>query len=149
MGRVLRFLLGLLLLALVVPLYLRVDSSFVVLTLLLMVGLIAVYVLMQVAVFRVGSGLNPWLGAVLALLPAVAVYVVGSPGGILFGRGEGQLAVLTFLGVSLLLAAVRADPGCEVMSISAALLGRHSRLGCLLFSPVDRLEGRMRAKRSA
>jgi peptidoglycan/LPS O-acetylase OafA/YrhL len=49
-------------------------------------------------------------------------------------------ATLLFLGLSMLVAAVRGYPGCEVLAISNWLLRREDQLGCLLFSPVDYLE---------
>jgi len=79
----------------------------------------------------------------------VAVYLAGAPGGPLLGRGEGELAAGTFLGVSLLVAGVRADPGCEVMSIPSALFRKRAELACLVFSPLDAWERRWRRKRAA
>jgi hypothetical protein len=51
-------------------------------------------------------------------------------------------ATLVFLGGSMLLAAGRGYGGCESLAISNWLLRRDDRVGCLLFSPVDRMEGR-------
>jgi len=56
-------------------------------------------------------------------------------------------ATLVFLGASMLFAALRGYGGCESLSISNWLLRRNDQVGCLLFSPVDRLEAR-RASRS-
>ncbi len=56
-------------------------------------------------------------------------------------------ATLVFLGVSMLLAALRGYGSCESLAISNWLLRRNDQVGCLLFSPVDRLETR-RASRS-
>lgn len=145
-GRALRLLLGLALVAVVVPVYVRVDGAFVLGTVLVVLGLIAAYALVDALLSRPGARVNRWLGAVMAVTPVTAVYVLGSPAGVLFGRGEGQLAALTFLSASLFVAAVRADPGCEVMSIPGMLLGRRSHLACLLFSPVDSIERAWRRK---
>src|SRR6266571_468540 len=71
------------------------------------------------------------------------------PGAPLLGRGEGQLAAGTFLGASLIVAGMRADPGCEVMAIPGALFGKHTELACLVFSPLDWLERKWRSKRAA
>jgi hypothetical protein len=51
-------------------------------------------------------------------------------------------ATLVFLGTSMLLAASRGYAGCETLAISNWLLRRDDQVGCLLFSPVDRVEGR-------
>lgn len=53
-------------------------------------------------------------------------------------------AALVFYGSSMLVAAVRGYGGCEVLAISNWLLRRDDQLGCLLFAPVDYLEGRAR-----
>ncbi|HEY3771767.1 MAG TPA: hypothetical protein VGL69_02135 [Solirubrobacteraceae bacterium] len=51
-------------------------------------------------------------------------------------------ATLVSLGASLLLSAVRGYSGCESLAISNWLLRRDDQVGCLLFSPLDRLESR-------
>ena len=76
--------------------------------------------------------LNRWLGAFLAILPVFVVFLLGG--------GLGQVGALSFLAVSLLLAAARADAGCEVMSIPSLVFGRRTHLMCLLFSPLDWVE---------
>jgi hypothetical protein len=51
-------------------------------------------------------------------------------------------AALIFYGTSMLLAAARGDPGCEVLAVSNWLLGRDDQVGCAVFWPVDYLERR-------
>ena len=51
-------------------------------------------------------------------------------------------AALLFYGASMLLAAARGYSGCEVLAVSNWLLGRDDQVGCLLFAPIDYLEGR-------
>jgi hypothetical protein len=133
----------------VVPIYLHVDARLALGALLLMLGLAVVYSLLQVLVSRRLVIFGPVLGAVVGLGILVAVYVAGAPGALLFGRGEGELAAGTFLGVSLIVAGVRADAGCEVMAIPGVLFGKHAELACLVFSPLDRLERKWRSKRAA
>jgi len=58
------------------------------------------------------------------------------------------LAAVTFLGISLVVAGLRAAPGCEVMAIPGLLFEKHTELVCLIFSPLDRLERKLRSKRS-
>jgi len=149
LGRVLRILIGLGLLAQVTPVYFHVDPGLAIGAVLLMLGLMAVYSLLHVVVSRRLVTLSPALGAVVGLGTLVAVYLAGAPGGPLLGRGEGELAAGTFLGVSLLIAGVRADPGCEVMAIPSALFRKHAELACLVFSPLDAWERRWRRKRAA
>ncbi len=56
-------------------------------------------------------------------------------------------AAVVFYGFSMLLAAVRGYAGCEVLAVSNWILRRDDQLGCLLFGPVDYLEGRLRRSR--
>lgn len=54
---------------------------------------------------------------------------------------------LVFLGASLLIAAVRRYGGCETLAISNWLLRRDDQIGCLIFSPLDRMEDRVEGGR--
>ena len=58
-----------------------------------------------------------------------------------------QLAAVSFLGFSLVVAGVRSTSGCELMAIPDVLFGKHIELACLIFSPLDRLERKLRSKR--
>jgi len=146
-GRALRVLLGLVLMVYVAPVYFRVPVRLAVGSLLLMLGLIGVYSLIHIVVSRRVVAFGPCLGAVVAVGLLVALYVAGAPGSVIIGRGEGKLAAVTFLGVSLVVAGVRAVPGCELMAIPGLLFGKHTELACLIFSPLDRLERKLRSKR--
>jgi hypothetical protein len=142
-GRALRILLGLVLMVYVTPVYFRVPIRVSVGSLLLMLGLIGVYSLIHITVLR--TTVAPWLGAVVANGFLVAVYIAGAFGSPIVGHGKGQLAAVTFLGISLIVAGVRAAPGCEVMAIPGLLFGKHTELACLIFSPLDRLERKLRS----
>jgi len=52
-------------------------------------------------------------------------------------------AVLVFYGLSMLLAALLGYAGCEALAISNWLLKRDDQLGCLVFGPVDYIEGKL------
>ena len=54
-------------------------------------------------------------------------------------------AIWLFLGVSLLVAGVRGDAGCEAVAIPNAIFRRRERTGCVAFALVDSLEGRLGA----
>lgn len=54
-----------------------------------------------------------------------------------------------FYGATLLLAAWRAQPGCEATVLSNGILGRDDQLGCPVFSPIDEAEARLQARGSA
>lgn len=53
-----------------------------------------------------------------------------------------------FYATTLLLAAWRAQPGCEATVISNAILRRDDQIGCPIFTPIDRAEARHRRKRN-
>jgi hypothetical protein len=110
-------------------------------------ALVAFYMLLHRLVSTRPAGFGPWLGPIIALVPLVLVYVLGVGGGPIWGAGEGQLGALTFIGLSLVVAGLRGDRGCEVMAIPNALTGKNSHLACLLFSPVDRWEQRSSSNR--
>jgi hypothetical protein len=145
-GRVLRVLLGLVLIVYVTPVYFQVPTRVAVGSLLLILGLFGVYSLIHIGVSRRIIGFSPCLGAAVAWGLPVALYVAGASGSPILGRGKGQLAAVTFLGISLVVAGVRAVAGCEVMAIPALLFGKHTELACLIFSPIDRLERKLRSK---
>ena len=146
-GRALRILLGLVLMVYVAPVYFRVPVRVAAGSLLLMLGLIGVYSLIHIVVSRRIIAFGPCLGAAVAAGLLVTLYVAGASGLPILGHGKGQLAAATFLGISLVVAGLRAAPGCEVMAIPGLLFGKHTELTCLIFSPLDRLERKLRSKR--
>jgi len=146
MGRVLRILLGLALIVYTVPVYFQVPIGLAVGAWLLVFGLIGVYSLIHIVVSRRVIAFGPFLGAIVANGLLVALYVAGASRLPILGHGRGQLAAVTFLGISLVVAGVRAAAGCELMAIPGVLFGKHTELACLIFSPLDRLERKWRSK---
>jgi hypothetical protein len=92
---------------------------------------------------------GPFVGTVVAFGVLVVLCVAGASVLPIVGHGKGQLAPVTFLCISLVVAGVRSAPGCELMAIPDVLLGKHAELACLIFSPLDRLERRLQSKRGA
>jgi hypothetical protein len=148
-GRVLRILLGVALIVYVAPVYLQVPARVSLVSLLLIVGLIGIYSLLHVTVSQRIVPLGSSLGAIAANGLLVLLYFIGVTELPIVGGGKGALAAVTFLGISLVVAGVLAAPGCEVMAIPGLLFGKHTELGCLIFSPLDRLERKLRCKRGA
>jgi hypothetical protein len=148
-GRALRTLVGLALLAYVAPIYLHINARVVLGTVLLMFGLLIVYSVLHALISRRLVALGSGPGALVGLGILVGLYVSGGFGRPFFGRGEGALAAVTFLGISLIVAGVRAQPGCEVMAIPGALFRQRTELACVFFSLTDWLERRWRSKRTA
>jgi hypothetical protein len=79
------------------------------------------------------TALNMFVLAALLLTPLYAP-----------GLSFTSVAALIFYGASMLLAALRGYSGCEVTAISNWILGRDDQVGCLVLSPVDDLERRLR-----
>ena len=145
-GRVLRILLGLVLMVYVTPVYFQVPVRVAVGSVVLILGLVGVYSLIHFVVSRRIVAFASFLGAIVANGLLVALYLAGASGLPILGYGKGQLAAVTFFGVSLVIAGVHAAPGCEVMAIPSVLFGKHTELACLIFSPLDRLEHKLRSK---
>jgi hypothetical protein len=57
------------------------------------------------------------------------------------------VAIWSFFGVSMLVAALRGYAGCEVLAIPNAITGRREQIGCVLYTPIDAAEARRRARR--
>ena len=146
-GRGLRIVLGLALMGYVVPVYLQIPARVSVRVLLLMVGLLGVYSLIHILVSRRIISFGPCVGAIVALGLLIPLCAASYPGISILGRGQGELAAVTFLGISLVVAGLRAAPGCEVMAIPGLLFGKYTELGCIIFSPLDKLERKLRSKR--
>jgi peptidoglycan/LPS O-acetylase OafA/YrhL len=144
--RALRILLGLALMVYVTPVNFQVPMRVAVGSLLLVLGLVGIYSLIHVVVSRRIVVFGRCFGAIVGATLLVALYVAGGPGSLMLGHGEGRLAAVTFFGVSLVIAGVRAFPGCELMAIPGLLFGKHSELACLIFSPLDSLERKLRSK---
>jgi hypothetical protein len=64
----------------------------------------------------------------------------------LSGNGVTGPAIELFYGVTLLAAAWRGQPDCEVTVISNLALGRDDQVGCPLFSLIDHSERRRRGR---
>jgi hypothetical protein len=144
-GRSLRFLVGVCVMIVALPVYFVAGWAYNLRSLGILMALVVFYTLMHLLVSRYAPNLNRWLGAILAVAPVVLVWYLGQGGGPLFGDGEGGTGAITYIGVSLLIDAVRADSGCEVMAIPGLILGNRTHLVCIALSPVDAVEGSMRS----
>ena len=134
-GRLLRLCFGILAFLVVIPYYFSASVDVILQSLLVMLAITGFYILLDIAVNQFFPKINPILGAVLANVPIILLWVLG--------RGAIQIGALTFLGISLVVTALRADSGCEVMSIPGLIFKRHTHLACILFSPIDWIEKKM------
>ena len=152
-GRVLRFLLGgyLLLLALPYFLFPGLQVSFlgstyssnytsVVLAITATLVFLLFYLLVHQASSTIWRDIDPWLGAAIANLPPLSVFVVSA----ILGIGFLQITVFSYVGLALVLAGWRRDEGCEVMSPANAIIGRQTHFACVIFSPIDWAERKSR-----
>jgi hypothetical protein len=86
------------------------------------------------------SGRACWLIAIL----------IGAAVGIdVLTPASGEIALWVWLGASMLVAAARGYGGCEVLAVPNLLTGRRDRIGCMLYTPIDRAEARRAASRRA
>ncbi len=138
-GRILRLLVGGLILYLIIPIYFILPSDVLIESILLFIGLAAYYILLDISITNILPNINPILGVVLANLPILLM--------VLIGRNAVPLSALSFLGISLILTGLRADNGCELMSIPGLVFNRHTHLGCFFFSPIDWLEKKTSGRR--
>ena len=138
-----RVLLGVLLIIYVMPIYLRLPSRFFLGSLLLMLGLIAAYCVIHIVSRSMGD-FGRLVSSVVVHASLIALYVAGFSRAPVFGGGKGQLAAVTFFGISLVVAGIRGIAGCELMAIPDLFLRKDVELGCLIFSPLDKLERRLR-----
>jgi hypothetical protein len=58
-----------------------------------------------------------------------------------------EVAIWSFFGVSMLVAALRGYAGCEVLAIPNAITGRTDQIGCVLYTPIDAAEARSKRSR--
>jgi hypothetical protein len=134
-GRALRLALGIALVWMTYAVVRIEDASFNLRVLAVVVGLAALYIGMHFVISKYVTGINRWLGALLAVAPVILVFLLGGP--------VGRVASVAYIGVSLVIQGIRSDGGCEVMSIPAIVFGKRTHLACLLFSPIDWVEERV------
>lgn len=141
-GRTLRLVFGICVMVVALPVYFEAGWSYNLRSLGIVAALVAFYTLLHFTISRFVPSLNRWFGAVLAVTPVFLVWLFGQGGGPLFGQGEGGTGAITYIGVSLLIDALRADAGCEVMALPGLIFGNRTHLACIVFCPLDALENR-------
>ena len=96
------------------------------------IGFVVFYALIQLAMTKFAPTIHPWLGAFIAVAPVILIFMVS---GVPVRHG-----IVLFLGISLLLTGIRADAGCEVMTLPGMILGKRTHLVCIMLSPLDWVE---------
>ena len=77
----------------------------------------------------------------------VAVLVIANAATVAPTSADGSVTIWVWLGVSMLVAAARGYGGCEVLAIPNLLTGRRDQIGCLLYTPIDRVDLRLGGRR--
>ncbi len=104
----------------------------------IVLGLLLFYTMVHLAISRFVPSINAWLGAMIALAPAILVFALVDP--------SLRFSLVLFIGVSLVATAIRADGGCEVMTLPGMLMGKRTHLVCIVFSPLDWIEDKFTAR---
>ena len=131
-GRTLRLMLGLLFGWMTYNVMRFEDTAYNLRIVAVFMGVTAVYGTLHFVISRYGTDLHRWFGAVVAVIPVILLFA--------FSDEFSQVASVGYVGLSFLLQAVRADAGCEVMSIPSVVLGRRTHLMGILFAPIDLVE---------
>jgi hypothetical protein len=101
----------------------------------MVLGLLLFYTMVHLAISRLAPSINAWLGAVIAIAPAILVFALVD--------SSLRFSLVAFIGVSLVVTAVRSDGGCEVMTLPGILMGKRTHLVCIVFSPLDWIEDKI------
>jgi hypothetical protein len=75
----------------------------------------------------------------------IAVMVLANSALVAPTSADGNVTIWVWLGASMLIAAARGYGGCEVLAVSNLITGRRDQIGCILYTPIDRLEASRRA----
>ena len=131
-GRILRFTLGAYCLWLLSRSAVNASLDILIWSTAVVLGLIAYFSIVHFIIMKFQPNINKYLGAILAFSPPIAVFMLlGTPG---------YISVFGFIGGSLILDAVTAGVGCEVMAIPNFIFHKRAHLVCPLFSPIDSIE---------
>ncbi len=134
-GRILRFAMAAFVTVIVTPYYLTTSSQSNLKIAAAIGGLVILYTVMHLVIGKYVPRLNRWLGAVLAVVPVMLLF--------LFGGGIGQMSAMTYVGASLFIDSLNGDGGCEVMAIPGLIFGKRTHLVCIAFSPLDWLDKKL------
>ncbi len=134
-GRVLRLLMGTALTIRAAQQMISGDTTLNLQAAGIVLGLLLFYTVVHLAISRFVPSINAWLGAVIALAPAILLFALVDP--------SLRFSLVLFIGVSLVVTAIRADGGCEVMTLPGMLMGKRTHLVCVVFSPLDWIEDKL------
>src|SRR6266516_4879950 len=79
----------------------------------------------------------PWSGPQIAASVGIIATVLGLGTALTFVSPVNGVALYLFVGLSMLLAALRGYDGCEILAPSNLLLRRRDAIWCPLYTPID------------
>ena len=89
---------------------------------------------------------QPWSRSQIAAAATIVGATLAVGTALTFVSPIDGTAIYLFAGVSMILAAVLGFDGCEVLALPNLVLGRRDAIWCPLYSPIDRVERRVRRK---
>ena len=136
-GRNLRFLMAGYFIVTAIPHYLGASGQANLKTAAVIGGLIILYTGMRLVIAKYVPRLNRWLGALLALIPAALLFLLGG--------GIGQAGSLSYIGGSLFIDSLTGGSGCRLMAVPGIICNERTHLVCIALSPLDWVEQKLLA----
>jgi hypothetical protein len=96
----------------------------------------------------IGLAARSFAGRPVRFTGPLAIAVNAALGVALFATEYTAGGAGLFVGTTLLVAAWRAQPGCELTVLSNSILRRDDQIGCFVFTPIDVAEARLTARAS-
>ncbi len=131
-ARTLRLMLGALLCWMAYTVMSAENTSFNLNVLWIFGGVVIFYLLTHIVIYRYRPTLHRWFGALLVVLPILALFLLG-------GQAS-RVAAVGYVGISMVLLAVRGSGMNGLLFLPALLSGKETHIACLLFAPVDLIE---------
>ncbi|QYN38752.1 hypothetical protein K1T35_17015 [Pseudonocardia sp. DSM 110487] len=87
-----------------------------------------------------GRTRTPWSAAQAAAAAAVIAAVLALGTALTFLSPVDRVALWLFFGLSMIVAAIRGDDGCEILAIPNTILRRTDVIWCPAYTPIDAAE---------
>ena len=94
----------------------------------------------------VGLAARRFAGAPVRFTGPLGLAVNAALGVALFANEYTAGGAALFVAATLLIAAWRAQPSCELTVLSNSILRRDDQIGCIVFTPIDEAEARLTAR---
>lgn len=134
-ARALRFMLGALLCWMAYTVMSAQNTTFNLSVLWVFGGVLIFYMLVHIGINRYRPTLHRWWGALPVLVPILILFT--------FGGQASRVAVVGYVGISMLVLAVIGSGVNGLLILPALLSGKETSIGCLLFAPIDLIEQKL------